>query len=285
MKFEDTELLRDALVEKAFNYAQDYMLARTAETYQGTVDMINEEYDYEQGDLDAALEYQEISQDVYDEETAQIEAARSEAIQNINPDDIDRELTAAFLATTLSEALEVQNYSEGATPEAIAAALLSHVARDPVDCRNIEKEFGPAIADVVAERLHVDAYPVERDDLVKAASPLLKRLLMAEITNSFRLTVDTISRLEPRQQAYIEDAEVEGTFFMARPLWGNDKKLDERLAAVFNHAAELASSDYSLEVTTENKPELVKGAHRESGQPLPAQKEKKPVAIYGDDGF
>lgn len=284
MKFEDSGLLNDKLVEEAFNYAQAYTLSLTKESMLGITELVDADFKDDLEALEEAYEFGDLTEEEYNLEKADLEQYREQALADITPEDIAYELGKLFRDSCLAPALEIQQYSDKSSPQLIAAALLSHAARDPIDCEKIAEKFGAGIAHLIAERLHIEAYPGAYEDNLAAASDDAKRLFMAELTNSFREAAATVTKLAPDEQAFLPHEQAEKGYQEGKLMWGTDKKLDARLVDTFNQAAQLMASPYRLEVNPQGQPELIKGTPRNTEKQGPTTGPRKPT-IFGDDGF
>ncbi len=281
MRFEDSGLKDDMLVESAFNYAQSYTQSLGKEMLLGYKQLIDMDYQDELDMLEEDLEDGIITHEVYDQEKSILEIMRAEDMKEMIPSDLDGEINRLFRNNCVGPALEIQNYSEKSSPALIAAALLSSCVRDPIDCKKIEEAFGSNIAALVAEKLHVEAYPARREENITAISPDAKRIFMAHLANDFREAAGAAKKHRPGEKAFLPSDLVNGAFTDASLLWGNDKKLDGRVVSIFNQAAQTLSSAFRIEVDEKNALELVR-----TTQKIPTKKKpgKKP-GHFGDDGF
>ena len=277
MRFQDSGLVNDKLVERAFNYAQAYTQSLGKELLMNYKNAVTQNYEIEFRLLDLDLKDKIITPEQYEKEKAVLERERARDLQAATPETIRNALERMFRNNALGIALEVQNHSDKATPAQIAAALLAQSARSPIDCKKIGKEFGEAIENMVANIVDVGVYPVERDEKTAAANDDTKRLLMAGLTNRFRKAA---GNLEPANKVSLQPGKAEEAFQEIKPLWGVDKKLDSRLVSVFNQVATTQKSSYTLEVNEKGLPVLINNSTPPPPKTGPV---KKP--IFGDEGF
>lgn len=285
MKFDDSGLLNDPLVQKAFDYAQAYTQGLERETIKGIEMMVESDYREDIDMLEEDLEYGDIDEEDYKLEKAALEQEHDENLKSLTPENMASSLQKLFYDNCLTPALEIQQYSENNSPALIAAALLVYCVRDPIDFQKVEKAFGSAIAGLTAELAHVDAYPGEHDENVAAASTDAKRLMLAEMTGSWKLTCAMIAKLEPEERAVLSPEEAKDMFNNLKLLWGNDKKLDARLVDIFNQTTDIMGSPFHLDVGPQGKPELTRSEKKgPSSTPAVPNTVKKPPSL-GDDGF
>lgn len=268
MRFLDTILMEDLLVKNAFDYAQAYTQALAAEVLHGYKEDIDANYKDDLDFLEETFDDGEITRTEYEQKKTELKKQRAAELKEIATDNIPDELQLK-LHNIVGAATEIQEHSGKATPALIAAALLAECARDPVDCKKIEEKFGPAIGSMIAEILHIEAYPATRAENAAAADPDTKRLYMAEIINSFH------------QMYEMPPEEAEAAFTEAKSVWGNDKKLDKRLISIFNKTANDLVSSYRMEISAKGRLELVHSPIIPSRKIIPGKKRKG----CGDDGF
>ena len=280
MRFEDSGLQSDDLIVNAFNYAQTYTRSLSEEVLLDCKKLIEANYEDDFDILEEALENEEISQDEYEQEKSILEIMRDEDIKKIMPANAQKELDRVFRDNCVGPALEIQQHSENPSPALIATALLASCVRDPVDCKKIEKNFGENIAGLIAEKLHIKAYPSTHAASTAAASPDTKRLFMAELANDFR-EATVVKKLGPDETAYLSFEQAKSAVVEAELLWGNDKKLDNRLVDIFNLAAKALFSPLRMELDENGKLGLVRNTHKD---PPKTSRKKKPPNT-GDDGF
>ena len=281
MLFEHSGLQDDPLIEDAFNYAQNYTQSLDKEILLGYKDLLDVDYEDDLAMLDEDLEDGNITKEEYEQEKSILEMMREEDMQEMFPDDPTEELNRLFRDNCVGPALEIQKYSNNSSPALIATALLATCARDPIDCKKIEERFGAEIAGLIAERLHVNAYPGSHDENTLASSPDAKCLYMAELTNSFREAAAAVKKLGPDELAFLPQEQAETGLAEARLLWGNDKKLDSRLISIFNKAAKTLYSPLSLEIDENGLPELVRNTQKKTKK----TPRRKKSSNFGDDGF
>jgi len=278
MLFQDSGLVNDKLVERAFNYAQAYTQSLAKEVTLNYRNSVNKSYDREIELLNLDLKDKIITPEEYEKEKAALEKQRAIDLKGPNPFAVTAALEKLFRSNSVGTALEIQSHSDNASPSLIAAALLAACARSPVDSKKIRTNFGDTIEDIVATIIDTEVYPAEHDEKTAAASADTKRVLMAGLTNRFRKAA---ARQELGDKVSLEPGQAEAFFKEIKLLWGADKKLDARLVTVFNQAAATLKSAYTLEVSDKGLPLLIHNSLPPPPPPKPAP--KKPG--FGDDGF
>ena len=269
MRFEDTGLKKDKVVEEAFNYAYAYNRALAPEVTKQWKDEFEFQHQSGLDYYDKMKTSGQIPEEQYKSIKAQLDSILNLQMKQL-PQIVEQQLGIMF---GLAPTLEVQQYSEKSTPSLLAATLLIGCVRDPVDCQKVEEKFGSAISGLIAEMLHIEAYPGTLDVSMTAASSDAKRIFMAELTSNLN---------QAKPQMKFPPKEEEKMFSQAKLLWGNDKKLDTRLVDVFNRVAEALFPQYRIEVGAAGAPELVK-TEQKTPKLVPGQK-KGPI-ISGDDGI
>lgn len=277
MRFQDSGLVNDKLVEQAFNYTQAYMQSLAGEVLLNYRNSINKSYDRELELLKLDLNDKVITQEEYDKEKAALEKQRAIDLKGPSPLAINLALDRIFRSEALGTALEIQNHSDKASLSLIATALLAECVRSPLDSKKAGKAFGEALENIIATVIDVELYPAERVRKIAAANDDSKRILAARLTNRFR---QAAAKQELGEKITLQNGQAEGLFKEIKLLWGIDKKLDARLVSVFNQAAATLKSTYTLEVSDRGLPQLVNNS---APPPPPKSVPKKPG--FGDDGF
>lgn len=280
MRFEDTGLKRDKLVEDAFNYAQKYNQSLAPEVLASLQDQLNASYEDQLLLLDDAKAAGKLDEEKYKATKARLDDAL-EKRKALLPTLVERQLSALFNLAKIAPALEVQQNSENSAPALVAASLLLDCVRDPVDYQNIDAAFGGAVSGIVAEVLHIESYPGSQDANIAAASKDAKRLMMAGLISGLNSLQSQLAKAPQGMTLRLPAKEEERLFHTAKLLWGNDKKQDARLVGVFNTALAAFGSQYKIEVGAKG-PELVVGP---AAQPKGPKKGPKGPTLSGDDGF
>jgi hypothetical protein len=121
------------------------------------------------------------------------------------------------------------------------------------------------VAGLIAEIVHIDAYPSERDTNLAQAGADTKRAYMALLITSLDQITSQITRTaqeNPMQRIMFPPGQEEQLHGSAKLMWGNDGKLDRRFVESFNRASDAASSTFKMEVDAAGKLELVKGTFK-----------------------
>ncbi len=291
MDFKDSGLPKTQLIEDAFNFSKANALSNEKEAmkeFKQQIDMIHTQRKMM---LDMEKEDGGMPDADYQREIKNLERGRDEQLR-MGPLLITRELNNMFETRRVGLAKEVAANTEKPTPELIAAVMLIDCVRSPLDYQNISDKFGKGVAGLIAEVVHIDAYPSERTDNLTKAGPDTKRAYLAMLVTSLDGIVKQIERVAkqgPGQKIMFPPGQEEQLFRDAQPVWGNDKKLDARFVAAFNKAGEAASSTFRLEVDADGALELVKGAApaKPTGPKLlgPGAKGPKPPKPPGSGGI
>lgn len=284
MKFEDTELLKDPAVEKAFNFAQSYVARLAGETKEAMADAVREAYEDELYELEEARDLEEVSKDEYQTCKNELDDMLEKNLSTITPEAVGMVLHQTLLNGYVGPAMEIQRHSDKPVPALIAAALVADCVRDPVDCKKVEEAFNPAIAGLAAELAHINAYPADSAENTLAASPDAKRLMLAQLCNAHAQRANAAIKAGPEGGFYFSLSEAKETLEMAGLLFGEDKKLEARLVDVFNHANIIVNSPFRFEVRKDGALELTKGPPKRPDAPKP-DAAKNPSPFLGDDGF
>lgn len=262
MKFSESGLPQDPLVEKAFDYAYENLMSQKKEmmrAFERQVDMLLTqnltmlELDKKSGEL---------TEEKYAREKEALERMRKEQHQ-MGPLLVGREMESMFAGKRLGPAKELLQHADGpASGDVVAALLLVDCVRSPVDHQKIVGKFGDKVAGMVAEIVHIDAYPSERETNLGKAAPDVKRAYMALIVSSLGQLVSQVQRMQrlgAGPQVSFQPGQEEQLFNDARASWGNDKKLDQRFIEAFNRAGEVTGSLFRMEVDAQGALELVQG--------------------------
>jgi hypothetical protein len=281
MKFEDTKLPGDKLVEDAFNYAQDYNKALAPELLAQFKQQVESRYATDLLFLNEDKEAGQIDEDKYNASKSRLDMVKEAQLKQL-PRIVDQQLENIFTTAKLGPVQEISNHSDNATPALLAATMLVDCVRDPVDYKKVEGTFGGAVGGLIAEILHIDSYPGTLLASLSDASADAKRIFMAGMSSSLNTVAEQVKKLPPGQMLRFPPKQEETMFSQAKVIWGNDKKQDARLTDVFNKAAEAMNSNYRLELTAAGAPDLVESIRKAPPKMLPGPK-KPPKA--GDDGF
>lgn len=261
MKFLQSGLPSNNMLEEAFNYSFKNVMNTLDESMKSFTQQIGMLHDQHMLMLNADKKAG-MSDDEYKMNKSALEKMRDEQLK-MGPPMITEELEKSFVARRLGPVKEAMTHSDNASPEVLAALLLTECVRSPVDFRNIEKTFGSAVASIIADVVHIDAYPSERDANINKASSEVKsvyQVLMITSLDQMTQQIEQAIAANPMQKIMFPPGQEEQIYTGAKLLRGNDKKLDARFIEVFNRASDAASSPYKLEVGTDGELELIKGA-------------------------
>lgn len=260
MEFKDSGLPQTKLVEDAFNFSKANALSNEKDAmkdFKQQIDMI-----FTQREMMLTMQKEDMGMPEadFEREKKKLEKAREEQMR-LGPQLIRQELNNMFVNRRVGLAKEVNSNTENPSEELVAAVMLIDCVRSPLDYKNISEKFGNGVADLIAEVVHIDAYPSEREDNLNKATPDTKRAYLAMLVASLdgiSKQVEKMAKTNPGQKIMFPPGQEETLFRDAQPVWGNDKKLDSRFVEAFNKASASASSVYRLEVDAKGDLELVK---------------------------
>lgn len=282
MKFSESGLPNNKTIEEAFNYSFANTKAVEKELLQDFIRQINAFYTQDLEVLDASRKGGQVSDDEYEREKAELVRVRDTNMK-ILPRVAAEEAKNIFRRRSIAPALEIQNNSEKSSPELVAAAILAHAVRSPVDFQKMAEKFGKSISGVVADVLHIQAYPSECSANLTAAGSDTKRVFLAQMVSELTQIIEQAEKLAKKksdQKIMFQPGQETTLFGNVKVLWGNDKKLDQRLVEVFNAAAQVTTSPFKIEVDAKGTLELVQGAI------VPKKKKPSPKdPKIGDDVF
>jgi hypothetical protein len=260
MKFQESGLPNNEILEEAFNYSYENAMSYTDEAMVDFTQQITEGYLQNLEELNAKKKAGEVPDDIYKLEKKELERVRDAQLK-MGPRLIERELNNMFKNRRLAPALEILKNSTASSPELMAAVILVESVRSPKDWLQLADKFGPGIAGIVAELQHIDAYSAKRSTNLAQASSDIKRAYMAVIITSLEQIVahfQQMVKMNPQHKITFSAGQEEEIFGNVKLLWGNDKKLDQRFVAAFNRAAETTTSLFRMEVDAAGAIELVK---------------------------
>lgn len=287
MRFQESGLPNDKLIEEAFNFSLASIMANQKEALKAFQSQIGAMHAENMRGLDLAHRAGDVKDDEYKMQKQMLEKMRDDQLK-AGPALISQELGRVFEARRLAPAKEIADNADGASPALISALLLVDTVRSPLDYQNVEKRFGSAVAGLVAEVLHIDAYPSERDVTLAKAAPDSKRAYMALLITTIShisLQIEQAMKANPMQQIMLPPGQEEQMFANAKTMWGTDKKLDARFLDVFNKAADVISSPFRVELDAAGAPELVRDVSGLRKGPKPAGPKPPGNGGLGGDVF
>lgn len=286
MNFTESGLPKHQLIEDAFDYSRTNAKGNQKEalkSFQQQIEMIHNQNLLM---LDMEKDAGDMKDDEYKRNKQALERMRDDQLK-MGPALITRELENMFEKRRVGPAKIAAANADNATPELVAAIMLIDCVRSPVDYKNVSAKFGEGVAGLIAEVVHIDAYPSERDVNLSKASGDAKRAYQSLLITSLDQIVDQIARAakeNPGQKIMFPPGQEEQIYNDIKNLWGNDKKLDAKFLAAFNKASDSAGSPYKLEVDSAGALELVKGSVK-AGPGVKPPKPKGPDGGIGGDVF
>lgn len=284
MDFNASGLPKNKLIEEAFNFSRANSQGNSKEALKSFKQQIDMIHTQQMMMLDADKEG--MSDAEYKQQKKELEQLRDEQLK-MGPGLIVRELENMFEQRRVHPAKLVAANADSASPELLSAILLIDCVRSPLDYKNIAVKFGDTVANLIAEVVHIDAYPSERDGNLAKASPDTKRAYEGLLITSLEQIVKQITQQakeNPGQKIMFPPGQEEQLYDDVKNVWGNDKKLDKKFMDAFNKAATAAHSPYTLEISLQGDLELVKGSAKPAGPkpPKPPKGPGGPGGIGGD---
>jgi hypothetical protein len=283
MKFQESGLPKNKLLEEAFNYSYANVMSYTKEAMEDFTQQIGESHAQNLEALNAAKAAGNMSDEEYQREKKELEKMRDAQLK-MGPPMIEKELNRMFKQRRLAPALEILKNSDKSSMELMAAVMLLESVRSPKDYLHVAATFGENIAGLVAELQHIDAYSSERAANLAVAGSDTKRAYVAVIISSLDQIVaqfQQMAKLNPQHKIMFHPGQEEEIYGNIKPLWGNDKKLDQRFVAAFNRTAETTSSSFRMEVNGSGELELIKN----NLKPPSNNTGPKPTGPGGKDGL
>lgn len=249
MNFDDFGLPPVQMIQDAFTHSQNAVQSTLKEELANFERQITRMFRDSFMMLQIERQQTKMPDDVYKRELAQLQEIRKQQLA-AGPRLVGNELDKRFAANNLRPAQELFKSADHAAPEAIAATLLAECVRSPRDFREIEKAFGPVVADILADILHAENYPAERTQIIASISDDAKRAYTAMTIATLEATCDRADLFAKRsagQRMIFPEGQEEHIFDNFKQVWGIDAKLQERMLEAFNRAAEKLLSKFRME--------------------------------------
>lgn len=297
MNFDQSGLPPIQLVQDAFAYSQNHIKSGRGAMLKDFERQINRAHRENVMMLDQTKRQSKMSDEEYKRELQELEELRNQQLK-AGPMLISRELDKLFVKNHVAPARELFRSAEKAAPEAMAAIMLAECIRSPKDFRTIEGQFGPVVANALADLLHLEAYIEERKANLVAAPDDVKRAYYAMTIASLETIgeqAEAFAKRNPGRRIVFPEGQEDLLFENTKAIWGMDKKLDERMMAVFNKTAALVMSkvrfakdqdgDLSLVPYTPPKPPSPPTPPNNGGKNLPAVRKPNGNGSIGGDVF
>ncbi len=289
MDFKNSGLPNNKLIEDAFNYSRANAQNGQGEAFKS----FQQQMEIFHGQQILMLDMEKEDGTMSDAEYKANKKALEDMLQQqlkAGPAIIARELENMFDTRRVGPAKIAAQHSDSPSPELVAAVLLIECVRSPVDYKNIAAKFGDTVATMIAEVVHIDAYPSERDSNLSKAAPDTKRAYETLLITSLDQITAQIARSakeNPGQKIMFPPGQEEQLYGDVKNIWGTDKKLDSRFMQAFNKASDAAASPYKLEVDNKGALELVKGqiSGKKPGGPKPPKPKGPGDGGIGGDVF
>lgn len=239
MNFDQSGLPPIQLVQDAFTYSHNYIKATRGAMLKDFERQINRAHRENVTMLEQARSKGQMDEAQYKRELSELENMRNQQLK-AGPMLIARELDRLFAKNHVNPARELFRHAERATPEMLAAIMLTECIRSPRDFRAIEGQFGPVVANTLADLLHLEAYTEERRANFAAVPDDVKRAYYAMTISSLENISDQAQQLakrSPTRRIVFPEGQEDMLFQNTKVVWGIDKKLDARMLEVFNRTA------------------------------------------------
>ncbi|TAL39136.1 MAG: hypothetical protein EPN97_02960 [Alphaproteobacteria bacterium] len=268
MKFNESGLPKDKLIEAAFDYSHAFTLKAQKIALQDFNRQMDEIHANLVADLDKEKEASRMPDGDYKRQKELLEKMHDDQLKQ-GPALVGQALEGMFVARRVNPALEMAKNSETPTAEMIAATLLCECIRSPKDFQTVTEKFGARVAGIAAEIAHIDAYPGERAENMVEASADAKRVYLAWLSSSTNNIAEQITRAakeRPEEKLLLPPGHEKQLYADVQPLWGVDKKLDARFFEVFNRVCEVSGSSFRLEADDKGGLNLVQGSLTPAGK-------------------
>ncbi|MEZ0223933.1 MAG: hypothetical protein ACAH83_05225 [Alphaproteobacteria bacterium] len=286
MKFSDSGLPKDKLLQDAFDYSHTFTLKNRKMALLDFEQQMHAIHANQMVQLDMEKDTGLMPADDYKRQKEALERLRDENLKQ-GPALVEQALEGMFVARRVNPALEILKNSEKTSDnELVAAALLCECIRSPKDFQTITQKFGDRVAGIAAEIAHIDAYPGERDANMAEASTDAKRVYLAWLSASMNNVADQITQAAaatPPQKLQLPPGHEKQMYTDVAPLWGVDKKLGMRFLDAYNRACAASGSPFRLELDDKGGLELVNGAIATAGK-IDGKKPKGPAGPNGGIG-
>lgn len=247
MNFDQSGLPANQLVQDAFNHSYKYLMATTPDLMKSFERQISRMYRDERIMLERSKK--NMSEQEYQETLKELEEGLKEQLK-AGPGIIKRQLDREFANSKVRPAQELFRHADKASPEALAAVMLVECIRSPRDFKAIEDNFGPVVATMVSDLIHIEVYASERAKTLDGVSQDVKRAYLASSIAELATVGEravAFAKQNPGQRMIFPDGHEQTMFDSAKKIWGIDAKLDARLIEVFNKTAEVVLSKFRFE--------------------------------------
>lgn len=259
MKFQDTGLEKNELVEKAF----DYSWKTHTKAFDREIELTKKDVERQ---ITAEVDRLDKDPRFNDEQKKQIKSRLQHQKQQILAQIPLKAMEArddTYQKNVVGPAKLLTETSDKTSPELISAVMLVDSIRSPLDYEKVSKEFGEGVAGVVAEFLHIQAYPSEKEANLPTATEDVKRMTLAMVVNGLDQLAEVSKNLGPGQAIVLSggDEQAKSFFRAAEIVRGTDSKLDEKFVDSFNAASKVTGwgaevKDGKLTLVEKEKPKM-----------------------------
>lgn len=269
MKFSETGLPDNGRIKQAFEFSQRTILSRQEHEVRVFIKKKEELRERNIRMLEILRKFGAFqSDDQYNAQLAEIEETAAKKIAHA-PEHVAEQLEQEFISRSVNIAREISLHSSQPSDQMIVAALLFNGVRSPLDYERIAASFDSGVAGVIAEVIHINAYPHQREEHWKNASSGAKSLSLSATIAQMNDAGAKGEKIFSMNDAEIDDdddddlvvmpsEQDEETFYQNAALtWGNDPKLDARFVESFNRMSRALSSDYTVAISEKNELRLI----------------------------
>lgn len=285
MNFDQSGLPPIQLIQDAYDFSYAFLMSLKNEEMKNFERQITRMFRENLGMLQEEKRRTKMSDEEFQKELADLQQMRQQQMQ-AGPRLIQNELDRRFRVTHLRPALELFQHADQASPETMAAVLLVECVRSPRDFRRIEATFGPVVADILADMLHIENYQFDRAQNLAAASEQAKRgytaLTIASLEN-ISDRAEVFAKRNPGQRMVFPEGQEQQIFANTQSVWGTDAKLQDRMVEAFNKTAAAVLSKFRLQKDPQGALALVPYAPpKPPSTNVPAIRPKPPKNGGGD---
>ncbi len=256
MKFSDSGLPQNDLVEKAFDYSFSNVMEEKDESVKDVHRQLDKILSSNMTKLDQMKS--KISADEYNARKDHLEkyvnTHRKNAVKEVT-----EALTQVFSTTCIAPAQELINNTTLPSPDLLASCLLLKSVQTPMDYMDLKKAFGNPVAQTVAEAIQLMAYPGKRPVTFRNVSNDAKLCYAGHVMASMVEISDALKKAASEKRVLqLQSGQEKEMFSDLQHLWNLDEKLNQRFVEVLNRLMVAAHIPSEVRIDASGKPEMVK---------------------------
>lgn len=283
MKFSDSGLPQNDLVEKAF----DYSLSNVMDEKDDTLKDIHRQLDRILSTNLAKLEQMKdkISADEFKVRKDHLEKYVDDH-RKTAPKQVNDALTQAFAESRVAPTQELINSTSLPSPELLAACLVLKGVQSPMDYLDIKKTFGDQIAQTVAEVIQLQAYPTKRVVTFRNISNDAKLCYAANVISSMTEIAGELTKAAKEKRLLkLQGGQEKEMFSDLQAIWGLDEKLNHRFMEALNRLMVAANIPSEVRMSATGKPEMIKREEKPKDPKPPKPPGPNGTGSIGDQVF